>query len=171
MRILLVPLHHAIDTNLIQRLQDIHCRKKECTRTTGRIEDSNLLQRMIETSDKSMVIGRCKQIGYKRTNIQIIGDKIINLSNLAFRYLMQNRIAPLKPINGFTPYFCRQGPRFGSFVIPILTPFQQIRRGRIEAIRDAGRNARFPIGGVSLFYGVEDIFIPAHLKRLPDEAL
>ena len=124
MRILLAPLHHAIDTNLIQRLQNIHCRKKECTRTTGRIEDSNLLQRMIETSDKSMVVGRCKQIGNKRTDIQIIGDKIINLSNLAFRYLMQNRIAPLKPINSFTPYFCRQGPRFGSFVIPILAPFQ-----------------------------------------------
>ena len=80
---LAVPLLHPVNTDFIEWFEDIEGSEEEGTRTTSGIKDGDLTQLGIEMLHKQVVIRLSQQVLHKLADIEIVGDEVVNLCNLA----------------------------------------------------------------------------------------
>ena len=80
---LAVPLLHPIDTHFIEWFEDIEGCKEESARAASGVEDRHLAQLSIEMLHKQVVVSLCQQVLHKLTNIEIVGNEVVDFCNLA----------------------------------------------------------------------------------------
>ena len=107
MRVLLVDLLHATDARLVKWLQDVERRKEKGTRSASGVENRDLLQGMIKMCHEQMIVGLLQEVLRETTNVEVVGDKVVDFMDFSMAYFTQNVLATLQTLDGFSPYLSR----------------------------------------------------------------
>ena len=91
--------------------------------------------------------------------------------NLASSNLLQQIIAALESLDGFSPYLRRQIEWLRSALVPVASALQKLRLGGIHTFCYLTRDEREPICCISVLNGIIDVFVAALLQGLPDVTL
>ena len=121
-----MELLHATNARLIQRFKYVHSCKQECSTATCRVENTDVLQSLVEMQHKGMVVGLVKKVFHKFTDVEIVGDKVVDVAYLPTSYLAKYALASLQSLYSLSPYLSGKGKGIRSFRVPSLTTFEQI---------------------------------------------
>ena len=91
--------------------------------------------------------------------------------NLASSNLLQQIIAALESLDGFSPYLRRQIEWLRSALVPVASALQKLRLGGIHTFCYLARDEREPICSISVLHDIIDVFVAALLQGLPDVSL
>ena len=111
-----------------------------------------------------MVVGLVEKVFHKLTDVEIVGDKVVDVAYLPTSYLAKYALASLQSLNCLSPYLCVKGKVLGGLRVPSLTTFEQIWSRCVYADCNIAWYLVSPIRRISFLHGIKHIFVATLCK-------
>ena len=87
---------------------------------------------------QQMVVCLRKQVLHKLTDIEVIGDEVVDLLDLAIPYLLPDVFIALSAFYRLSPYLGGQGKSLWCLFIPMAATLQEVGLGGVGEGRGGG---------------------------------